>query len=343
MESTGVLNSSGYRAVVGCFALVCTFALAAGSTMAQTRELRLAQQYGVASLPLMIMQHQKLVEKHAAKAGLGTVKVSWVTFSGGAAMNEALLSGNLDIGAAGVTPILTIWDKTRGTVDVKGVASLGSIPLVLVTTNPAVKTIAEFTSKDKIAVPAVNVSIQAVFLQMAAERVFGRGNHAKLNPLTVSMRHPDAFAALLSGTEVTAHISSSPFVEEELASPKARRVLSSLDVIGPTTNVALYTTARFRDGNPAAYRVVLAALREAVDTINRDKNAAARTYIEITKTKQSQEFLAKAFSDPGNVFTVVPQGFMKFADFMHRVGTIKNRPGDWKEVFFPEIHREPGS
>ena len=63
---------------------------------------------------------------------------------------------------------------------------MNSMPLYLNTNNPNVKSIKDFTSKDKIALPAVKVSIQAVTLQMAAEKEFGEGNQNKLDALTVS-------------------------------------------------------------------------------------------------------------------------------------------------------------
>src|SRR5438552_3063374 len=186
--------------------LVCavlTLCAGARPARAEVSELRLARQFGIASVPLMVMQHQKLLEKHLKAAGLATT-VEWKQFSGGSTMNDALLSGALHIGAGGVPPLLTIWDKTKGTSDeVKGVAALGSMPLVLITNNPKVKTIKDFTEKDKIAVPAVKVSIQAVFLQIVAARTFGDEHYARLDAMTVSMPHPTAFAALMSGTEVT--------------------------------------------------------------------------------------------------------------------------------------------
>ena len=45
---------------------------------------------------------------------------------------------------AGVGPLLTIWDRTAGKQNVRGVASLGNIPYYLTSINPAVKTIADF-------------------------------------------------------------------------------------------------------------------------------------------------------------------------------------------------------
>src|SRR5713226_7942270 len=89
-------------------------------------ELRLAQQYGISYLPLAVMNHEKLLEGAAAKAGIPGLKVIWSQFGAGNAMNEALLSGNLDFASGGVGPLLTIWSKTKGRQEIKAVAALNS-------------------------------------------------------------------------------------------------------------------------------------------------------------------------------------------------------------------------
>jgi NitT/TauT family transport system substrate-binding protein len=328
--------------LAGCLAL--TGALA-GSAWAEVGEVRVAQQFGISYLPLTVMEHEKLLEKAAAKAGVPDLKVTWLHFGAGNAMNEALLSGNLDFPSGGVGPLLTIWSKTKGRQDVKGVAALNSMPIYLVSTNPAVKTLKDFTDKDKIALPAVKVSIQAVTLQMAAEQVFGPGQQNKLDPLTVSMKHPDALAALLSGnSEVTAHFGSAPFQYQELEDKRAHRVLNSYDVLGgPSTFNTVWTTKKFHDANPKIYGAFLAALDEAMAFIKRDPKAAVAIYKTEEKSNLSDEFLLKILKDPENVFTTAPQNVMKYAAFMHKTGTIENLPSAWTELFFPEIHAKSGS
>ena len=152
-------------------------------------EINVAQQYGIGYLPLMLMEEQKLIEKHAKAAGVD-VKVNWAKFAGGNVMNDALLSNSLQFASGGVGPLVTLWSRTKGNLDVKAVSAINSMPLYLNTRNPNVKTIKDFTEKDKIALPAVKVSIQAVTLQMAAEKAFGEGQQGKLDALTVSMSHP---------------------------------------------------------------------------------------------------------------------------------------------------------
>lgn len=311
---------------------------------AEVEEIRIAQQFGLAYLPLMVMEDRNLIEKHAKKAGLDEVTVEWLQFSGGNVMNNALISGSLDFAAAGVGPLLTIWDRTKGSLDVRGVASLGSMPLYLVSINPDVNSIRDFTSEDRIALPAVRTSIQAVTLQMAAAEEFGEENYQQLDKFTVSMRHPDALAALLSGgAGITAHFANAPFQEREIKKAGATLVLSSYEVLGgPTTLNSVYTTKAFRDSNPKAYNAVLAALQEAMDIINSDKRQAAELYVESTGSTLSPEFIHNILSSEDFIFTTMPQRVMNYAEFMHEVGSLTNMPESWKDIYFEEIHAKDG-
>ena len=311
---------------------------------AEVKEVRIAQQFGVAYLPLMVMKNGRLLERQADRLGVGPLKVTWNTFGSGADMNTALLAGTLDFASGGVGPVLQVWGRTQGNLNIKGVAALGSLPLYLNTINPAVKSLRDLGDKDRIALPAVKVSIQAVLLQMAAAQAFGDASFNALDRLTVSMSHPQATAALLSGTEITAHFTNSPFQEQQLQDPRVRRLLSSYDILGgPSTLNSVYATAKFRDENPKVYAAMVAALREAMDLINRDKQAAARVYIEEEKSKLSPDFVYKLISNPQFNFTIAPQGFMKFAEFMQKTEALKVKPSSWKDVFFPEVHGENGS
>jgi len=321
--------------------------LAAPPAMAQEQgQIRLAKQFGISYLPLTVMEERQLLEKHTKAAGLTNVKVEWAQLASGAPMNDALLSGNLDIAAGGVGPLLTIWARTKGNINVKAAAAINSMPLYLNTINPNVKSIKDFTDKDRIALPAVKVSIQAVTLHMAAEKVFGVGKHDTLDRLTVSMSHPDGMNAMMSGrTEVTAHFTSAPFMYQQLEDSRVKRVLSSYEVLGgPSTFNVVWTSAKFRDQNPRLYKAFLAALEESMTIINTpDKAAIAKLWIEAEKSKLAPAFVEKILKDPENVFTTTPQNTMKYAEFMHRVGAIKEKAASWKDLFFPEIHSKSGS
>jgi NitT/TauT family transport system substrate-binding protein len=335
-----------HRPTRGALALICALALSAAAlpARAELSEIHVAEQYGISYLPLMVMQEQKLIEKHAKAEGID-VKVAWSKFAGGNVMNDALLSGNLQFASGGVGPLITLWAKTRGNLDVKAVSAINSMPLYLVSSNPAVKTIKDFTDKDRIALPAVKVSIQAVTLQMAAEKAFGPGQEHRLDHLTVSLSHPDAMTALLSGrSEIDAHFGSPPFQFEELDHPGVHLVLNSYDVLGgAATFNTVWTTTKFRTENPKIYAAFVAALDESMKIINADKKAAAETYLRVARSKLSLESVEHMLNDPSVVFTTTPHNVIKYADFMYKVGSIKVKPQSWKDLFFPNAYNLPGS
>jgi NitT/TauT family transport system substrate-binding protein len=311
---------------------------------AEMSEIAVAQQYGISYLPLMVMEEGKLIEKYAKAAGVD-VTVSWKKFAGGSVMNDALLSGGLQFASGGVGPFVTLWARTRGNLDVKAVAAINSMPLYLNTRNPNVKTIKDFTEKDKIALPAVKVSIQAITLQMAAEKAFGEGQQNRLDALTVTLSHPDAQTALLSGaSEITAHFGSPPFQYQQLRNPAIHTVLNSYDVLGgPVTFNVVWAASKFRAENPKLYDAFVKALDEATAMINRDKKWAAETYLRISKDKDSVGDILAMLHDPSIVYTTTPQNTMKYVDFMFKTGAIKTRPDSWKDMFFPNAQGLLGS
>jgi NitT/TauT family transport system substrate-binding protein len=312
--------------------------------MAQAKPVRLAKQFGISYLPLTLMEHEKLLEAHCKKVGV-EVTTEWLQFTAGTAMNDAILSGSLDFASGGVGPLLTIWGKTRGNLGVKAVAALNAMPIHLVTTNPAVKTIADFTDKDKIALPAVKSSIQAITLQMAAEKLFGPAGSGKLDPYTVSMGHPDAQIALLNGASgISAHFGSAPFQYDELKDPRARKVLDSYDVLGgPHTFNAVWATTKFATSNPLIIRAFADALAASMAMIAKDPRGAAEIWVKAEKSKMSAEDAEKLIRLPENQWTMTPKKVAVYADFMHRIGVLSAKPADWKEVFFDVIHDLPGS
>ena len=315
------------------------------AALAETNEIRCAQQYGTSYLALMLMQDQKLIEKHAKQAGLGDVKVTWAKLGGPGAMNDALLSGGLDFGTGGVPSLITLWAKTAGTpMEVRGVGALNDMPNELITNNPKVKTLKDFGPGDKIAVTTVKISTQALLLQMAAAKEFGEKSFDKLDPLTVSMPHPDATAALLSGSgSITAHFASPPFLYQEMAKG-LKSVISSYDVLGgPATFNVVWSTKKFHDQNPKAYQAFVAAFQEATDLINKDKKAAAETYKRMSGTSESVDALVKQLDDPKVKFTLEPHRLNVTAEFMHKVGRINKKPSSWKDLFFENVHTLSGS
>jgi NitT/TauT family transport system substrate-binding protein len=317
-------------------------ALTASASLAAQAEgqIRIAQQFGVVYLLLNVAQEQKLIEKYGKAAGVD-VKVEFVRLSGGSAVNDALLSGQIDIAGAGVGPLLTIWDRTKDKQNVKGVASLGNFPYYLVTNNPAVKTIADFTDKDRIALPAVGVSVQSRVLQLASAQRWGQDQFNRLDKLQVAVPHPDATAAIIKGgTEITGHFGNPPFQNQSLAAnPNARIVLNSYDVLGgPSSATVLYATEKFRSENPKTYRAFVAALDEAAKYITANPEGAADIYLRVNEGQLDRKLLISIIKNPEVQFKLTPENTFKLATFMHSVGAIKNKPASAKDYFFDDPH-----
>ncbi len=327
-------------------AFLCALCLVftATAARAESTEIRVAKQYGLGYLTLMVMEDQQLIEKHARAAGLADVKVTWATFRSSDVMIDTLLSGNVDFVSLGVAGLATVWAKTQGTANpVKAVLGMNALPYALVTNDPKLKTLSDYTAADRIAVPALKVSMQAILLQMAADKLYG--DHLRLDPLTVTMRHPDALAVIIAGNhEVKSHFATPPFMYRELATPGVHRVSDGKSILGgPLSFNVIATTEQYRSKNPKSYRAFIAAFEEATAWINAHPREAAEAYVRITKDKSTPEEILAMMRDPDAEFTAVPRNVRTVVDFMNRVGTIKVKPASWKDLFFPEAHALAGS
>src|SRR5690349_11349097 len=202
-----------------------SFLVAPLSATAQSKtEITITRQPGILYLPSHVMEKQQLIEKEAAKRGVPNLKVTWANLSGGGAQTDALLASSVDVVNTGVGNLLLLWDRTKG--GVKGIVANSALPLTLITRNPNIKTLKDYGPNDRIAVPTVKVSTQAILLQMACEKTFGPDQTTKLDGNTVQLGHPDAAIALANPQhEITSHFSAPPFSFLELKTVKGAHVV----------------------------------------------------------------------------------------------------------------------
>ncbi len=303
------------------------------------------QQRGLLYLPVDMMVSGGILQQEATKLGLGKIEATARTLSGPAAVTDALLSGSADYGTAALPSLLTLWDKTHGTPnEVKAVGTMSNGAMVLYTINPNVKTIADFTEQDRIAVPSIRISFNSMMLEMAAEKMWGDPH--KLDHLQVALGHPDAVAALSAGygkATITAHIGVQPFTDRGLKLPGAHVVADSREVFGgPLTQITLLATKQTRDKNPTLFKAVSNALEESIKVCAADKHAAAVLWKKAQNASESVEELDALLSDPGFEFTSQPHRIAFFAAFLNRIGSLKSKVGDWKELFWETAHHQQG-
>ncbi|HVZ10719.1 ABC transporter substrate-binding protein [Rhodopila sp.] len=315
------------------------------SVRAETNALRVSYGYSTGYLPLMIMRDQKLIEKHAAKIGLGSIDVTWQVLDGGNNINDAMLAGALDISGIGVPGYLVLRDRTLGRKqEMVGISALTSGALWLNTIEPRIRTLVDYTPKDRIAMPGIKTSFAAVVLQMAVAKQFGIENYARLDPNTVGMPHPEAYAAMMSGkTEITSHLASAPFSYLELKDPKVHRVFTTRDVIGPMSILMTMTQRSFAEANPGLVRAFLAAQEEASAFITQDHEGAAAVYTRVSQTKTAHDQVIQVLDDAENEYSVVPAGSLNYAQFLAAIGSLKQKPAAWTELFLPMLKDRNGS
>lgn len=312
---------------------------------AEVSSINLGKQYGLPFLPQMVMENHKLIEAHAARLGVNGLSVGWQTMGGPGALNDGLLSGQIQFVNVASPSLATLWDKTFGTPqEVRAVCTVQSMPYVLVTRNPAVKTIADFTDSDRIAVPTVKISGQAMALQMAAAKLWGQEHYDKLDAFTVTMAHPTAMQSMLTGQTVNSHFAVAPFNYYELKVPGIHKVLNSYETDGKHTNGIQVTTKAFHDANSKICNAVRAAHEEANAFIKREPKAAAEIYLKLTNDKKNTaDDLVAIITDPDIDYTTAPANLMKHVEFMHKVGRLKHMPTSWKDMFFAEAHDLKGT
>ena len=303
------------------------------------------QQRGLLYIPVDIMVSGGILQQEATKLGLGKIEATATALSGPGPIIDALLSGAADYGTAALPSLLTLWEKTRGTAnEIKAVGTMSNGAMTLYTINPNIKTLADFTDRDRIAVPTVRLSFNAMMLQMAAEQQWNEPH--RLDHLTVALGHPDAVTALSAGygkATVTAHIAVQPFTDRGLKLPGAHIITDSRKVFGgPLTQITLLATKQTKEKNPALFKAVANALDESIKVANADKRAAAALWKDVQKAPENIDDLVAQLNDPSFEFTARPQRIAHFTAFLNRIGTMKAKVGDWKELFWETAHHQQG-
>ena len=336
------MNALKSAALGALMALAC----AAVPAFAETGELRLGHQLGLGYLQFYIMHDLGLVQKYAKAEGIGDLTVSYKEIGSPSVLNDAILSGSLDMVSAGPPPFLNLWDVTRGNLDVRMLVALNMQPMRLNTNNAKWKTACDFSATDRIAVPGVKTSTHAILLNMLAEKCLGPGKRNFFETLEIPMKHPDAVIALTSGkSEITGHFATIPYQNIELQKPGIHTVVSSYDLTGgPSTVTGVWLSARFYKENPKVVRAAYKGFEEATDIIRKDPERAARIYLKLDKsTPLSEQQVQQILKDPEVIYSLAPQKMMIWATTMHSLGLLRNQPKDWKELFFPAAYGLAGN
>ncbi len=330
--------SNGLRSLVALLALSATLVPASAQ-----EPVRIGVGFGLAFLPAYLCEDLKLIEKHGKPAHLD-LRASYQRFFGAGPLQDAIDAGAIDMGPFGTAPLLVAWEKAKGTPhQTLAVSGITTLPLVLLTNQPNIRTIADFRPADRIAVPRSS-SPQMYLLQMQSEKIFGQ--YDRLRGQIIVLPHPDAVAVLVASTgRVAGYFSSAPYTQIALADGRVHKVLSSTDVIdGKASFLIMGATRGYIAAHPRVTEVVAEAMEDAAHIIRDDPRRAAQIYLahEPSKTLDVAA-IAAVLNEIKDEFGSAVRGIQAFADFMGRHGELKTPPRNWKDVVTPALVNSPST
>ncbi len=302
----------------------------------ESSTLRIAEQHGLAYLPLAVMQITGLLEEELAEHA--SAEAEWIRTGNATMIREAMLSGRLDIGFMGIPPFLIGLD--RGT-DWRLITGLSDAPLGLITTEPDYSSLQDIEPADRIALPQPG-SIQHILLAMAAEREFG--DPRRFDDQLVSMGHPEGLSALLSGRDVTAHFTSPPYLFRALDHPEGRLLLDGEEAFGGRFTFIVGVVAPDWAEDPENELLLEAFLRALEEGIARSRSLqeslaegeeAPELLSELSEFYELEETaLRRQLSYPGMVYSREIRGLEEFIDRMDRYGYVDADalPDPWSDA-----------
>ncbi len=311
----------------------------AGVASAADNEIRVVGAYGLQFLPTYVAVDNHLIEKQAQALGIADPKVVFNWVSNGGAINDALISGTSDVGQVPGPSLVLLWNKTRGAQAIRGMLAGSEIPPLLISVDPRIKTIDDFTDKDRIAMATVKSSSYAIMMQMAAAQRYGWDQRGKFDAISVQLGFAETMATLMSGgTEIKSTVIVPPYDAELLESGKGHQVLSLDDVLGGHGTLNVFaTTETFHSQNPKAFAAVKAGLMEAIQFINANPRAAAELFLKREPIKHNADWIVNILNNKKLVeFTPDPHRFGKLAEFLHKTGAVNAEPASWRDLFFDQ-------
>lgn len=299
-------------------------------------------QNGLAYLNFIVAEQLGLFEKHAEKLGAKS-DFQIVRLGGPTALTEGILSGNVNIAALGMQPLLIGWEKTLKNYKMGGISGYWKGTYAIYANDPAIRSIADIRPTDKIAVPGPTSS-QAVILRRAAEKLFGPGNANKFDQQLVTLPHPDAVAALSTGNTVQVYFAISPFTEVLAKAPNVHLIGTSADYNPKDmTNGVTAGLSDFVTSNPLVIKAFLSALEEANAFIPQNIEKTAEIYFAAEPSKVSDDQKIEIIRNNAGEYTITPNGVVETAKFINRLGQLKTVPAKWQDVFFAPINEGAGS
>ncbi|WP_105616793.1 ABC transporter substrate-binding protein [Vallitalea okinawensis] len=294
--------------------LLCIALLFTGCMKEEVKTVKIAEQYGLAYAPLQIMKEKGFLEEELPDA-----EIQWKKLGNTAAIREAMLANEVDLGFMGIPPFLIGLDNG---MEWKIMSGLSSCPLGLVSNDPDIKSLEDIAFEDKIALPQPG-SIQHILLSMAAEKQLG--DASVFDEQLVTLKHPDGMVALEAGKEISAHFTSPPYLFMELDNPKHHLVVTGEEAVGHSFTFIVGVGTEEFYSRREHYEAFLKALDRSIDFMNNNKDEATSILAEVYNMEV--QVLESYLNQEGMVYSNAVEGVEEFIDFMYRNEYLKENYG----------------
>ncbi|MBW9071276.1 ABC transporter substrate-binding protein [Agrobacterium pusense] len=329
------------RAALAAIAALSIFTVSPKvSSAAQEKPISIAIQYGYAYLPVVVADQKGFFSKQLAARGIDT-SVEIKKISGAPAINDALISGTVDIGAYGLPGMLIAAEKTKSSIKIRGLAALVAGDNGFYTNKSEIKDLKDLGANDRIAVTSTTGQ-QGLLVRMAAKKAFGDAKH--FDTMMVQLPHPDATSGLLAGGTISAYVAPHPYSDVLEANAKIHKLFNFSDYLGQqVTSGLLATTGKFIDERKEASLAIVAAIDEAGNFIRENPKEAADIFLGSEKSSLNADQIQKMLESVKDEWGVHPKGVMIFADFMTETRLLKSKLAQWQDVFFDPVATGQGT
>lgn len=303
------MNRRKYRKQVMTVVLLLCMLVLSGCGKKEKTTLSIAQQFGIAYAPLNIMEELGMLEEK-----LPDMEIEWVRFGGPTGIREAMLNGEVDFGFMGVGPVLV---GISNGMEWKYATGISANEVAIVTDKENIHSLADFSEQDCIAILSPGCTQHILLCMLAKEQL---GDAMALDHQLVSMSHPDAMNALIADTEISAHIATPPYLQEELKHGM-HIVADGEDIVGGQfTFISGVAMTKFQEEYPELYNVFIETLNEAIDYINNNPDEAIEILAPLYGISEAE--LKEQMGYGGTIYTNALENVAPIKKAMYEMGYI---------------------
>ncbi len=289
--------------------------------------INIAYQYGLAYAPVVICQHNNMIEKSYEESTGKKVNVTWTQMSSGADINTGIASGDIQFGFMGIAPAITGVSKNVGYKIFTGISGQEN---GMMTNDKTIKALSDLVGSDS-QIALVNIgSMPHIILGKALEDN-GFDAHA-LDANIVGMKYPDGMAALQSGS-LACNLTSNPYIYLERESGDFAEIPEIANSWDSSNSFIVGVASTDIAADSDLYNAVCDAISKSIDFVNENKEETAKVTSEYDSNSVEDEIKYLNYG----TYSAETIGIFELAQFMYKNSFIDKEIKDYSELVFDNV------